>query len=506
MSSSRGARRRLALPTLALVGLVAALPALLVTGCGKPSERALLTTGSRRMTLDDFYEYARDPQVTARYMMLPDSLQKKSLFEDIESYQLLAEAGAQAGYAKDSAYVHLDDQVLPHLLQDALYDKHIGSVLKVSEDEARIFYESPKLEYRLAVIMVADTNSARGALQRLDRGETFANVAKTVSMDPGTNQNGGAIEGWLALMQLSPTAEAAITPLTKGEHTRAIIDRTGVYVFEVLDTRPRKITAPFAQVKAQMIEMLESRKKGALVDGYIANLKSHANLKVDGPGWPVVEEKLVTMPDSLSRLLGTDNARAGLTPDDQKAVLASWNARTYTVADLAKDLAAAAPNERPSPSHTESFRSFVEGKAITDILVAQAKQEGIDKTPAIERQLERAKSAYLVNKYIAQAIPPSAIGQPSPAVLDSVTHALVSASMKNGMSAAGAAANIPITYAALPPQVQEQVLNDWRQKRQQAVLKAEVARVKTRIPPVVDQKLYDSIPWPVPAAGRKENA
>jgi len=63
-----------------------------------------------------------------------------------------------------------------------------------------------------------------------------------------------------------------------------------------------------------------------------------------------------------------------------------------------------------------------------------------------------------------------------------------------------------VTYAALPPQVQEQIANDWRQHRQQALLKSEVGRVKSRIPPVVDQRLFDSIPWPVPAAGKKENA
>jgi hypothetical protein len=63
-----------------------------------------------------------------------------------------------------------------------------------------------------------------------------------------------------------------------------------------------------------------------------------------------------------------------------------------------------------------------------------------------------------------------------------------------------------MTFAALPPQVQDQITSDWREKRQQALLKDEVARLKARTPPVVDQRLYQSIPWPVPAAGRKENA
>src|SRR5258708_175647 len=76
MSSSRGARRRITpfLPPLAVAVLVAGL----VGGCAKPGERALLTVGDRRMTRADFEEYARDPQVTQRYMMLPDTMQKRA--------------------------------------------------------------------------------------------------------------------------------------------------------------------------------------------------------------------------------------------------------------------------------------------------------------------------------------------------------------------------------------------------------------------------------------------
>src|SRR5438552_1539855 len=290
MSSLRGARRRISpsRPLLAVAVLAAGLVAGFAGGCAKPSDRALLTVGDRHMTRADFEEYARDPQVTMRYMMLPESLQKHALFDDLESYELLAAAGEKDGFTKDSDYVHLEDIAAPRLLQDALYDKHIGTVLKVSEDEARIFYESPKLEYRLAVIMLPDTNAARSVLQRLAQGETFANVAKTASMDPGTSANNGEIQGWLSLMQLSPAAEDALTPRHKGEHTGAIVDRTGVFVFNGLDTRPRKIDTPFDKVKGQMIQMLEARKKGVLVDKYLADLRTKADLKVDGPGWPIV--------------------------------------------------------------------------------------------------------------------------------------------------------------------------------------------------------------------------
>jgi len=501
-SSAPTSPRRSRLVLLALGAVVAFAP--LLAGCARTPEKTLLTVGSRHLTVDEFEEYGRDPQVISRYMMLPDSLQKKALFDDVESYEILAAAGQEKGFDKDSAYVHIEDATAPRLLQDALYDKHIGSVLKVSDDEARLFYDEAKVEYRLAVILVPDTVAVRNVTARLARGAPFASVAKTASSDPGTAQNGGEIPGWVTLMQFSPAAEAAIQPLKKGEHTGPVVDRTGVYVFAVLDTRPRQVSAPFEQVKEQIIQILQTRKKGVLVDRYIGDLRRQAGLKLDGAGWSVVDAKIVAAPDSLARYLGRDNARLGLSDADLKQPLATWDGKSYTVDRLTKDLIAAQPNERPQASHEEMFHQFVEGKVVTDILVAQAKKEGIDKTPAIKTQVERAKSAYLVQKYVADAIPPSKVGMPTPAELDSVTRALVNASMSQ--SAVGAHANIPTTFAAMPPQVQDQIANDWREKRQQALLKDEVARLKTRMPPVVDQRLYQSIPWPVPAAGRKENA
>jgi len=375
-------------------------------------------------------------------------------------------------------------------------------VLKVSDYEARIFYEGAKNEYRLAVILLPDSSAAPNVMGRLARGEPFASVARTASSDPGTAQNGGELPGWVTLMQFSPAAEAAIQPLHAGQHTGPVIDRTGVYVFDVLEMRPRKVSAPFEQVKDQIVQILQNRKRGVLVDRYIGDLRSRAGLKLDGAGWPVVEAKITSAPDSLLRFVGVDDARLGLTPADLKLPLATWSGKTYTVGQMTHDLAAAPMNERPS--RPDLFRQFVEGKAVLAILVAQAKREGLDKSPEVKRQVDRAKSAYMVKKYVEQALPPSKVGMPTPAELDSVTRVLVNASMPPG--AAGAHANIPTTFAAMPPQVQDQIANDWRQKRQQALLKDEVARLRTRIPPVVDQRLYQSIPWPVPAAGRKENA
>ena len=473
--------------------------ALAIAGCGKHEEgHTLVTTGSRRLTVEQFEEYARNPDVMQPYMAMPESAQKKALFEDLLSYEVLAEAGTRAGFDKDSSYAHIEADALPRLLPDALYEEHIGKTVKVSESEARLFYDAQKDEHRLAVIALSDETQAKGALTLLDSGKPFAEVAKDMSIDPNARQTNGEIPGWVTFGQLPVEVEAALTPLKVGQHTGAITQPQGTYIFALLETRPRKDKPAFDANKEQIVKMLEDRKKGALVAQYLTGLKKQYALKLEGPGWQVVGDKVLSLPDSLARWLPTDPKRAGLTDAELGQTVATWTGKNYTVKDFVEDMSKAAMNDRPPAGNVELARLFVEGKAMNAILVAEAKKEKLDKSPKIVQQIDRAKSSYLVNKYVEKTLPPGAVGFPSAAVLDSITTAMISMS--------GAKAPPGIKFTALPPQIQQQIVAQWQGTHRQQLLKAEVDRLKAELKPVVDDKALQSIPWPVPAEAQKEKA
>lgn len=473
--------------------------AVLVAGCGKTQEgHTLVTTGSRRLTVEQFEEYARNAEVMQPYYALPETAQKKALFDDLLSYEVLAAAGDRAGFAKDSIYVNIERDALPRILPDALYEAHIGNQVKVSESEAKLFYDGQNEEHRLAVIAVPDANSGKAALARLDRGEKFADVAKTASIDPNARTSGGEIPGWITFGQLPVDVEKAVAPLKNGEHSALIEQPNGSYIFELIESRPRKDPPPFEQNKGDIVKMLENRKKSALVAAYLGGLKKQYAVTVDGPGWTIVDTKVLALPDSLARWLATDPKRAGLTDAELGQTVATWTGKNYTVKDFIHDMTAAPMNERPPAGNSALAKLFIEGKAMNEILVTEAKKEKLDQSPKVKQQIERAKSSYLVNKYVEKTLPAGAIGFPSTAELDSAMHVLVS-----GM---GAKAPPNLTFAALPPQIQQQIVADWQTKRRQALLKAEVDRLKAELKPVVDDKAYQSIPWPVPAEAEKEKA
>jgi len=476
------------------------LATFLIAGCGKHEEgHTLVTTGSRRLTVEDFEEYARNADVMQPYMAMPESAQKKALFDDLLSYEVLAEAGVRAGFDKDSTYTHIEEEALPRLLPDALYEEHIGKTVKVSEAEAKLFYEQQKEEHRLAVITLADETQAHAAITRLDSGVKFAQVAGEMSIDPGARSTGGEIPGWVTYGQLPIEVEKELAPLKPGQHTGVIVQPQGTYVFSLLESRPRKDPPAFDQNKADIIKMLENRKKGALVSQYLGGLKKQYALKLEGPGWTTVDEKILVLPDSLARWLSTDPKRAGVSDAEMGQTIATWTGKSYTVKDFIDDMMKAPMNERPPAGNVQLAKLFVEGKAMNAILVAEAKKEKLDTSPKVAQQIARAKSSYLVNKYVEKTLPAGAVGFPSQAVLDSLTNAMIS--MSGAQAPKGG-----ITFQSLPPQIQQQMVAQWQTQHRQQLLKAEVDRLKAEIKPVVDEKALASIPWPVPAEAEKEKA
>jgi hypothetical protein len=481
---------------VSLSGGVLALVLAFAPGCGKGAgdgSPTLVTIGSRKVSLADFEAYARDPQIVQPYLSLPDSVAKKTLLDDLLSYELFAEAATRQGLDKDSAYLAIEDQVLPRLLPDALYEAKIGKQIKVSEEEAKLFDAQQTHEYQLGVLMTTEPAPMNALLARLDKGEDFAEVARTGSQDPGSAQSGGRLPGWILLGQLPPDVEPQVKKLAKGQRTGVIPQRTGSYVFQVFDMRPRENVTPFEERKAEVMQSLEARKRGAMVDEYLMGLRKSYQLSIDGPGWTVIGEKFIAYSDSMAGMAIMNPSASGLTEAELASNVATWRDRKYTVRDMLTDLGKTERMERPPLSRSDMVRMYVEGHAMNEILVAEAKAQGLADSPEVRRQVSRARTAYLVNRYLERNMSASSLGSPSEAELDSTTAALV-----RGM---GGPAGGPVpTFSQLPPQIQQQIVADWQQRKRQALLKTEVERLKAEIKPVVNEKAFAPIPWPVPAA------
>ena len=93
-------------------------------------------------------------------------------------------------------------------------------------------------------ILVADAAVAKVVIDRLNSGEDFATIAKELSTDTGSAQNGGDL-GWFGTGQMIPEFETAAFALKKpGDYTTTPVQTTyGFHIIQLIAKQDRPLTA-----------------------------------------------------------------------------------------------------------------------------------------------------------------------------------------------------------------------------------------------------------------------
>jgi peptidyl-prolyl cis-trans isomerase D len=172
-------------------------------------------------------------------------------------------------YYQDNASRYMQ----PERVDAAFIELSLGQLAKsieVDDKELRDYYQSQlesltKEERKVAHILVeGDTAKAKATLeeveQKLEAGESFAELAKTYSEDLASAREGGDL-GYVTRGMFDNAFEEAMFALEEGEVSEPVETAFGVHLIKLLDVR--KIEAPaFEEMKARFSEQL-AREKAA---------------------------------------------------------------------------------------------------------------------------------------------------------------------------------------------------------------------------------------------------
>jgi len=150
--------------------------------------------------------------------------------------------------------------------------------LKISDADVRKEYDAinaamGKKEYKARHILVETEGEARNIIERLRKGEPFAELAK-VSRDPGSRNRGGEL-GWATLPHYVPPFSAALAGLTKGAFTQTPV-RTdfGWHIIQLDDERDLT-PPPFEEVRPQILQRLRQQA----VENHVSELRKQARVE-----------------------------------------------------------------------------------------------------------------------------------------------------------------------------------------------------------------------------------
>jgi parvulin-like peptidyl-prolyl isomerase len=202
---------------------------------------------------------------------------KKTYFENSE--KKLQQQLADQGYTTATFRADIRAQ----LVSEKLYNS-VTKDIKVTDADAKKYYDDNKAQYDVAEsrdvrhILVKTRAEADDVVAKLEAGGDFASIAKKVSLDPGSKDNGGKLT--ITKGQTVAPFDQSAFQLKTGQLSKPIKTEFGYHVIQaVSEIKPAK-TTPFEQVKEQIKSQLVETKKNEAIQKWAAETRKSYDGKV----------------------------------------------------------------------------------------------------------------------------------------------------------------------------------------------------------------------------------
>lgn len=187
------------------------------------------------------------------------------------------------------------NQIKEQILRTRLVNYEVKSKIVVTEEDIRDYYDGHpelyggKLHYRLRNILLRvpeySTTTEKQAIReridtvrgRIEAGESFADLARSVSQGPAA-ASGGDI-GEFETSALSPQIQAALEGLTPGQTTAVLDTDLGFQLFYV-EAINRDEGRPFDSVKEEIHQTLYKADVDKKFLSWLEELRSRSHIKI----------------------------------------------------------------------------------------------------------------------------------------------------------------------------------------------------------------------------------
>ena len=217
-----------------------------------------------------------------------------------------------------------------------------GGAPAVSDADAQAYYQSHADQYKtpeqvktrhilITVPKGADAKTdaaakakAEDILKQVKAGGNFADLAKKNSDDPGSKDQGGDLP-MIATSSLDPAYAQAAMALNPGQTSGLVRSSFGYHIIQT-ESKQAATVKPFAEVKASIVEQLQSQKSAAAAQSYAAQLTGEAqkngldktaaahNLHVITTDYVAKDAIIPSLADSSGLLTAAFNAPKGTAP------------------------------------------------------------------------------------------------------------------------------------------------------------------------------------------------
>lgn len=190
-----------------------------------------------------------------------------------------AAALEQTGMTRGQFRASLAHGVVREAVQDARFP-----AVKAGAGAVRAFYDENRAElfstpeaWSLGAFVVRNEGIAGNAVERLEQGRPFEEVARQFSIDPELKAGGGAM-GWVDPSSLPEPLRKAVAKLGEDEVTPPTAGPGGVWVLKLLDRRPAGVV-PFSEVRATIQDGLDGELRSDALARWLERAREDADVE-----------------------------------------------------------------------------------------------------------------------------------------------------------------------------------------------------------------------------------
>jgi parvulin-like peptidyl-prolyl isomerase len=210
---------------------------------------------------------------------------KEKFLNELIKKELLYQEAVKRGIDKDAEYQKKVEEFRKLTLIGQLLEKEIESKAKVTEQDAKAYYEKHKAELasvsqiKASHILVKTEAEAKKIAEMLKKGGNFAELAKKYSIDTGSAKNGGDL-GYFSSGQMLPEFEQAAARLKPGEISEPLKTKFGYHLIKVADKKTGK-PVEFEKVKNVLLQRLSAEKQKEVFDAFVESLKKSVKVEIN---------------------------------------------------------------------------------------------------------------------------------------------------------------------------------------------------------------------------------
>ncbi len=244
--------------------------------------------------LKQFSAYMTQDELNKQKERLVDQFQSKEakfrVLEEIVAKEVLLREAIRRGLDKKQENEEAIEELRASVLANKVLDAETAEKINITESDLRDYYEAHKGEFRekaaveISQIATEKEEDAENVLQKLKEGKSFEECAKEFSVDQGTKENGGKVEGAIEKGGAIPgiggnvDVHAHLFGLKENEVSpKPVKVGEKFYVFKVRKSLPER-TKPFEEVRAEVEKMKTRDKIREVQDALIQKLHAEHNV------------------------------------------------------------------------------------------------------------------------------------------------------------------------------------------------------------------------------------